>query len=65
MRRIRWYPHTMLRHIREELASIKAQGIIRDSVSSFNSALWTVHKKSLPGETEEVYRVMINYRKLS
>lgn len=61
----RRYPQALRHHIREEISNLKRQGIVVDSASPFNSPLWAVKKKALPGETDEKYRVVIDYRKLN
>ena len=61
----RRYPQALRQHIREELESLKEQGIIVDSTSPFNSPLWAVKKKAAPGDNKEKYRVVVDYRRLN
>lgn len=61
----RRYPQALRQHIRDELESLKRQGIIVDSTSPYNSPLWAVKKRIPEGENQERYRVVVDYRKLN
>lgn len=61
----RRYPQALREHIRAEIDNLKQQGIVVNSTSPYNSPLWAVRKKGAPGDDQEKYRVVIDYRKLN
>ncbi|KAL1114977.1 hypothetical protein AAG570_007800 [Ranatra chinensis] len=59
----RWYPVAFREIIRDHIKEMLETGVIRESVSVFNSALWVPKKTDKSGVQK--YRVVVEYRELN
>ncbi|XP_050315786.1 retrovirus-related Pol polyprotein from transposon 17.6 isoform X1 [Anthonomus grandis grandis] len=58
------YPHIHKEEVKTQIKKLLDQGIIRDSISPWNSPLWIVPKKQDKSSVQK-WRVVIDYRKLN
>lgn len=58
------YPHVHKQEVKKQVKNLLDQGIIRDSISPWNSPIWIVPKK-LDSNNIQKWRIVIDYRKLN
>lgn len=58
-------PHANKSHIEKEVNKLIANDIVEPSFSEYNSPILLVPKKSLPGNSEKRWRLVIDYRQIN
>ena len=58
-------PYSQKDEIKKQIEKLQTDGIIEPSVSEYNSPILLVPKKSLPGQSDKRWRLVVDYRQIN
>jgi len=58
-------PYSQVEEIQKQVGKLIKDNIVEPSVSEYNSPLLLVPKKTLPGSSEKIWRLVVDYRQIN